>query len=106
MSKRRNLTPETKVAIVRAHLLDKVPISDLCDEHSILATQFYAWQKQLFENGADCFARKTNSANAKRQDDAKQKQIEQLEAKIQIKNEVVAELLEEHVKLKKASGAS
>lgn len=106
MAKRRNLTPETKVAIVRAHLLDGVPISDLCDKHSIHATQFYTWQKQLFENGAACFARKTNSANARRQDDAQQKQIELLEAKIQIKNEVVAELLEEHVKLKKASGAS
>ncbi len=106
MAKRRNLTPETKVAIVRAHLLDGVPISDLCDKHGIHATQFYTWQKQLFENGAACFARKTNSANARRQDDARQKQIEQLEAKIQVKNEVVAELLEEHVKLKKTSGAS
>lgn len=106
MSKRRKLTPETKISIIREHLVDGVPISDLCDKHKIHATQYYTWQKQLFENGATCFARKTNSANAKRQDDARQKQIEQLEAKLQTKNEVVAELLEEHVKLKKASGAS
>jgi len=86
--------------------VDGVPISDLCDKHKIHATQYDTWQKQLFENAASCFARKTNSANARRQDDARQKQIEQLEAKIQTKNEVVAELLEEHVKLKKASGAS
>lgn len=104
MSTRRNLTAETKVAIVREHLLDGVPVSDLCDKHKIHATQFYNWQKQLFENGADCFARKKNSANSRRQEDAQQKKIEQLEAKIQSKNEVVAELLEEHVKLKKASG--
>lgn len=106
MSTRRKLTPDTKISIVREHLIDGVPISDLCDKHKIHATQYYTWQKQLFENGAICFARKTNSANAKRQDDARQKQVEQLEAKIQAKNEVVAELLEEHVKLKKASGAS
>ncbi len=104
MSKRRNLTPEQKVAIVREHLLDGVPISDLCDKHSIHATQYYNWQKQFFENGAICFARNTNSANARRQQDAQQKKIDELEAKIQTKNEVVAELLEEHVKLKKASG--
>jgi transposase-like protein len=104
MAKRRNLTPETKIAIVREHLLDGTPVSDLCDKHNIHATQYYDWQKQLFENGAKCFARKTNAANARRQEDAQKKQIEELQAKIQTKNEVVAELLEEHVKLKKASG--
>lgn len=104
MSKRRFLTPEQKVAIVREHLLENVPVSDLCDKHGIHATQYYSWQKQLFENGSIAFARKTNTANAKRQQDAHKQKIEQLEAKIQSKNEVVAELLEEHVKLKKASG--
>jgi len=104
MSERRYLTPEQKVAIVREHLLDGVPISDLCDKHQIHATQYYNWQKQLFENASGCFQRKANSANAKRQQDSQQKKIDELEAKIQSKNEVVAELLEEHVKLKKASG--
>jgi len=32
MSKRKNFTPEQKLAIVRRHLLEKVPVSDLCDE--------------------------------------------------------------------------
>lgn len=104
MSKRRNLTPQQKVAIVREHLIDGIPISDLCDKHRIHATQYYTWQKQLFENAEQCFERKTNTANEQRQKNAQQKKIELLEAKIQSKNEVVAELLEEHVKLKKASG--
>ena len=104
MSKRRILTPEQKVAIVREHLLEGVAISDLCDQYKIHATQYYTWQKQLFENAAGCFARKTNSANAKRRQDAQQTKIDELQARIQNKNEVVAELLEEHVKLKKASG--
>ena len=104
MSKRRILTPEQKVAIVREHLLEGVAISDLCDQHKIHATQYYTWQKQLFENAAGCFVRRTNSANAKRRQDAQQTKIDELESKIQNKNEVVAELLEEHDKLKKASG--
>ena len=104
MSKRRYLTPEQKVAIVREHLLDHVPVSDLCDKHQIHATQYDAWQKQLFEDGSVAFLRKANTANERRQKDAQQRRIEELESKIQNKNEVVAELLEEHVKLKKANG--
>ena len=104
MSKRKHLTPEQKVSIVRRHLLEQVPVSDLCDEYGIHATQYYAWQKQLFEKGSVAFERKTNKANQKRQQDAQVKKIEQLEGKIQKKNEVVAELLEEHVQLKKELG--
>jgi transposase-like protein len=104
MSKRKHLTPEQKVSIVRRHLLEQVPVSDLCDEFGIHATQYYAWQKQLFEQGCVAFERKTNKANQKRQQNAQAKKIEQLEGKIQKKNEVVAELLEEHVQLKKELG--
>ena len=66
---------------------------------------FYNWQKQFFENGAAAFERKLNSANVKRQDDASLAKIEVLETKLQQKNEVIAELLQEHVQLKKANGA-
>ena len=104
MSKRKYLTPEQKVSIIRRHLLENVPISDLCDELEIHSTQYYSWQKQLFENGAVAFERKVNGANKRRQEDAVAKKVAQLEAKLQKKNEVVAELLEEHVQLKKELG--
>ena len=68
---------------------------------------FYNWQRQLFEDGSIVFERKAKTANKKRQDDARSVKIEQLEAKLQNKNnknEVLAELLEEHLKLKKAVG--
>ena len=104
MSKRKHLTPEQKVAIVRRHLLEQVPVSDLCDEFGIHATQYYAWQKQLFEQGSVAFERKTNKANQTRQQTAQTQKIQRLEEKIQKKNEVVAELLEEHVQLKKELG--
>lgn len=104
MSKRKYFTPEQKVAIVRRHLLENVPVSDLCEELDIHATQYYTWQKQLFENGAVAFERRPNKANQRRQENAREKKIAQLEEKLQRKNEVVAELLEEHVQLKKAVG--
>ncbi len=104
MSKRKYLTPEQKVAIVRRHLLENVPVSDLCDEYGIHATQYYTWQKQLFENATLAFERRPNKANQRRTEDAQTKKIAQLEEKLQKKNEVVAELLEEHVQLKKELG--
>ena len=57
MSKRKYFTPEQKVSIVRRHLLEGVPVSDLCDELGIHATQYYNWQKQLFEGAAQAFER-------------------------------------------------
>jgi hypothetical protein len=41
-----------KVAILRRHLLDKEPISKLCDEAGLQPTVFYRCQKEIFENGA------------------------------------------------------
>ena len=47
---RRRFKPEEKLAIVRRHLLEEVPVSDLCDEYGIQPTVFYRWQKQLFDS--------------------------------------------------------
>ena len=104
MSQRKHYSPEQKVAIVRRHLLENVPVSDLCDEFDIHATQYYQWQKQLFENAEGAFARRSNKANVKRQENAYEKKIGNLEEKLQGRNEVVAELLQEHVQLKKELG--
>jgi transposase len=63
--------------------------------------QYYQWQKLLFEQGAVVFERKPNAHNMRRQESAKDEKIEQLEAKIKNKSDVMAELFEEHIKLKK-----
>jgi transposase-like protein len=39
-------------------LLDKEPISKLCDELGLQPTFFYRWQKEFFENGAAAFEQK------------------------------------------------
>ena len=104
MSKRKFLTPAQKIAIGREHLIGGVPVSALVDKHKIHAVQFYQWQKLLFEEGAVVFERKPNGHNVKRQENAKDQKIEQLEAKLQQKNNVMAELLQEHIQLKKELG--
>lgn len=102
MTKKRSFQPDDKVAAVRRHLVEGVPVSDLCDELEIKPTQYYAWQKQFFENGGLAFQRR-NGKN-RQQPNADQKKIAALEEKLQKRDEVVAELLQEHVQLKKELG--
>ena len=99
---RRHFTPEQKVALLRLHLLEKKPISDLCQEHDVSVNLFYLWQKQFFENGTAAF--ENTGKRRKADQDAKDRKIATLEDKLQRKNEVLAELMEEHVQLKKALG--
>lgn len=98
---RRHLPIAEKVAALKRHLLEGVPVSKICDELGIKPTLFYSWQKLLFENAHLTFE---NGRKPKAAEDAKEKKIEQLEAKVQRKNEVLAELMEEHTKLKKELG--
>lgn len=100
MSKtRKHLSAEQKVAILRRHLIDRVPVSDLCDEYKIHPTVFYRWQTQLFENATDAFQRKNRDSEVRHR-----KTIEQLQEKLHRKNEVVSELMEAHLQLKKELG--
>ncbi len=98
---RRHFSGPEKVAALKRHPVEKVPVSDLCDELGIAPNLFYRWQKEFFENGHTAF---DNGRKAKAVEDAKDKKIEQLEAKLQRKNEVLGELMEEHVQLKKELG--
>ena len=100
-TQRRHLSGPEKVAVLKRHLIDKVPVADLCDELKVHPTQFYRWLKDFFENGHVVFE---NGRKAKALEDGKERKIEQLQAKLQRKNEVLAELMEEHTLLKKELG--
>jgi len=96
---RKHYSAEEKVAVLRRHLLEQEPISKLCDELGLQPTVFYRWQKELFENGAAAFQVKACANHHAEQD-----RIELLEKKIQRKDEVLAELMAEHIALKKELG--
>jgi|TARA_B100001971_G_C17772029_1_gene325416 transposase-like protein len=100
MSKsRRNFNPEEKVAILKKHLVEKESVSDLCDKYNLQPTVFYRWQKQFFENGSSAFHRQS-----KRKTTRIEQKVTALEQKLIQKNEVLAELMEEHISLKKSLG--
>jgi transposase len=96
---RKHYTPEEKVAILRRHLLDKEPISKLCDELGLQPTVFYRWRKEFFENGASAFEHERTANHS-----AEQERIAYLKKKIRTKDEVLAELMAEDVALKKEIG--
>jgi transposase-like protein len=99
---RRHYSPEQKVALLRLHLLEKKPVSDICQENNLSVNLFYLWQRQLFENGIAAF---DNTGKRRKTDqDAKDRTIAALRDKLQRKNEVLSELMEEHVQLKKDLG--
>ncbi len=102
-NKRKRFTAEEKVRLLRLHLLEKQPISDLCDQHGLNPNVFYRWQKQFFENGATAFDQAGNGRK-----DSQVKKLEQqnarLQAKLSHKDEVIAEIMTSHVALKKNLG--
>ena len=95
---RKRLTAQEKAAILHLHLLERTPISDLCDQFGIHPTMFYRWQKELFENAAALEPR------SRRASDDKDRRIAALEQMLQRKNEVLVELMEKHINLKKELG--
>jgi len=99
---RRRFGTDQKAIILKRYLVDKVPISDLCDECGIKPNQIYAWQKVLFDHAESAF-QQAGRREAGR-GSAQEERIARLEAKLAQKNEVISELMEENVRAKKAVG--
>lgn len=99
---RRQFTAEQKAAILKRHLVDKVPVSDLCDEYQLQPSLFYEWQRKLMENAAVALEGGRSEPASKTR--KLEEQIAHLEGKLAKKDSVMAELLSEYVALKKELG--
>src|SRR5271155_5574515 len=97
---RRRHSPEEKLRILRLHLLEQKPISDLCEEHGLHPTLFYQWQKAFFENGTAALQPRSRSRSGSQQEDT----IAALRDKLRRKDEIIAAVAEEMVRLKKELG--
>jgi transposase len=98
---RRHFTAEQKAQVVRRHLADKEPVSNLADEFKVQPSLIHLWVKQVLEQAERAFER---SAGTRALAQASERRIEHLETKLVQKNEVIAELMEENVRAKKANG--
>ena len=102
-NKRKKYSAQEKVRLLRLHLIEKEPVSDICDRHGLNPNVFYRWQKVFFENGVAAF---NQSGNGRKDSHAKklERQNTQLKARLAGKDEVIAEIMASHVQLKKSLG--
>lgn len=98
-AKPRKHSPDQKVSILRQHLLDQRSVSELCQEYQLHPNVFYRWQKEFFEGGAAAFDKASSSQLGRLQ-----REIEALQGQLASKNEVLAEVMEAYVRLKKSVG--
>lgn len=99
---RRRFTPDQKARIVRRHLSGREPISNLADEFGLQPSQIHNWVKLVLDQAEKAF--QNGPGRPPRDERVKDKRIEHLQARLVQKNEVIAELMEEHVQLKKGLG--
>jgi len=95
MSTGKRYTSQQKVAILRDHLTNDVPISTLCDRYGFSPQIFRTWQKQLFEGALDTF----NKSGRKQKKEAVL--VDQLHKKLKDRNSLIADLVSENIRLKK-----
>jgi transposase-like protein len=53
---RRHHKPEQKAVLLRGHLVDKVPVSQICEDNELQPSVFYDWLRQLIERAPAALA--------------------------------------------------
>jgi transposase-like protein len=97
MGKRKRYTAEEKIKILREVLEDGKSISQVSEKHGLSPNNIFKWRKQLFGDGINTFQIKRADIS----DKDEQRKVAALEDKIKQKDEVIAELAEELLVLKK-----
>jgi transposase len=100
---RRQFSTEQKVEILRRHIVDKVPVSDLCNELKIQPGVFYQWQRQVHDNLAGALTTPASVGPSPREKELAA-EVAQLKAKLAKKDAVIAEIAAEYTQLKKELG--
>jgi transposase-like protein len=102
--KRLHRSPEQKAAILRRHHIDKVPVSTLCEELGLQPSVFYDWQRELFARAPHMLEGRRGAGRASSREAELERKITALEAKLAKKDQVIAEISQEYVDLKKELG--
>jgi transposase-like protein len=101
---RRQFTVDQKVALLRRHLVDKTPVSELCNEEGLQPSVFYQWLRQVHDNlGGALVAAAPVPEPSKRERELAAK-VAHLEERLAKKDGVIAEISAEYVQLKKELG--
>lgn len=105
MSKKRlHRSPEEKAAILKRHHVDKEPVSKICEELGLQPSVFYHWQRELFARAPHVLGNGASNGRASSREAELERKVAALEAKLAKKDQVIAEISEEYVELKKEVG--
>lgn len=99
MKMKKNYSSEEKAIILREHLENHVPISDLSEKHGVHANALYKWKKQLFEEAPQTLARKTKKKESSPNE--LEQRIAELEALLVKRESLITELVADNIDLKK-----
>jgi transposase len=97
MSSKKRISHTTKIEILREHLENQLPVSELSERYGVHVNQIYKWKKQLFEGAAETF-----SGAHKNRKETESKETQRLRKKLREKEAIIAEIVEDNIKLKKS----
>lgn len=100
-SKRRTYTATEKADVVRMRLVDKMAVSDIAEKLDIHPTLINDWIRVVMAQAERAF---DDPRTAKAQGKKSDREIDKLKKRIEQKNEVIAELMQENIQAKKDSG--
>lgn len=101
MSKKARKSGTQKAKILRDVYKEQIPISQAAEQNQVAPQDIYRWEKQLFEAAPEIL---TSKAGRPKDETLLTKKIEELEAKLKKKDEVIAELAADVILLKKNLG--
>jgi putative transposase len=99
MRKKKVYSSEEKAIILREHLENNVPISELAEKHLINPNVIYNWKKQLFEQAPQSLSRKPMKTEKKQS--ALERRVAELEALLAKRESLISELVADNIELKK-----
>jgi transposase len=101
---RRQFSSEDKAAAVKRHVQNSEPVSRICEDLGIGPNLFYRWQKEFFDHAAAAFEVKGDGKRESARLRDLKRENEKLRTKLGHKDNVIAEITEDYVKLKKTVG--
>jgi len=99
MEKRKRYTPEEKVLVLREVVEDGKAVSTVANDHELNPSLLLNWRKQMVEGARETFRIKRVDIN----DKAGERRAKELEAKLLERENLIAELAQENLELKKKS---
>lgn len=101
---RRHFTSEEKANAVKRHVVGGEAVSSVCEDLGIAPNLFYRWQKELFDHAAAAFEVKGRGKRGDGPSRKLEQANEKLRARLAHKDNVIAEITQEYVALKKSLG--